>query len=204
MGSSSRMDIVASAILFGVILTTVGRVQANMNSTMYYNTNNYVTQNFVLALSKQIEFDFTKMGYGIDSAKIGLAERNAIRFSYRLRGEQTRRTIGYSVDVAKRASETINPRDLTMVRTENGSVVEQNIGITEFTLTYYNAAMEEISTPVNGARLDSIRAVRVSFRIESFEPIILPEGEQYVSMPWQKLLYPKNLVTFIKGCRHGS
>jgi hypothetical protein len=185
------MDIMASTIIFGILMFTIGRVQVNLNSTMYYNTYNYMTQNYALELSKTIEFDFHKMGFGVSGTKLDTAEADKIRFNYYILNDPTMRTVSYEYGAEDSTSE--NPRDHILYRTENGVTVEHAIGVTEFSLTYLDSTFNVIATPITGAARDSVHAIQVHFRVESHAPIILPDVTQYISVFWEKLIYPRNM-----------
>lgn len=195
MGSSTVLDLLGSAVIFGVLMLTVGRVQVNLNSTMYYNTYTYMTQNYALELSKMIEFDFTKIGYRVPSgtAVIDTADTNKIRFRYRYpRTGGSVRVIRYQFGEADASSE--NPDDRILYRTEDGATVAHKIGLTEFRLTYYDSTYRKLTTPITTQqRIDSIYAIGVYYRVESFSPIIMPDGAQYISVIWEKLIHPRNL-----------
>ncbi len=195
MGSSTVLDLLGSAIIFGVLMLTVGRVQVNLNSTMYYNTYMYMTQNYALELSKMIEFDFTKMGYRVPAgtAQIDEADTNKITFRYQFpRTNGTVRLVRYQVGEADESSE--NPRDFILYRTEGTSTVAHKLGLTEFRLTYYDSTYRQLTTPLTTQqRIDSIYAIRVYYRVESLSPIIMPDGSQYISVIWEKLIHPRNL-----------
>ncbi|HEX9828991.1 MAG TPA: hypothetical protein VGB10_02155 [Bacteroidota bacterium] len=191
MGSSAMMDIMASTIIFGSLMFTIGRVQINMNSTMYYNTYNYMTQNYALELAKTVEFDFHKMGFNVSGTKVDTAEANKIRFKYYILNDATMRTVTYELGPEDPASE--NPDDHTLYRTENGVTVEHNIGVTEFSMTYLDSTFNTLTAPVTGASRDSIHAIQVYFRVQSHAPIILPDITTYISVFWEKLIYPRNM-----------
>ena len=195
MGSSTMMDIMASTIIFGTLMFTIGRVQINMNSTMYYNTYNYMTQNYALELAKVIEHDFHKMGFGISGVKVDTAETTKIRFKYYILGNATMRTVTYSLGSLDSTSQ--NPNDHIFYRTENGVTVQQNVGVTEFKLTYLDSLFRPLTAPVTGASRDSIHAIQVHFRVESHAPIILPDVTTYISVFWEKLIYPRNMGNLI-------
>jgi hypothetical protein len=186
------LDFLGSTIVFGVLLLTVGRVQVNLNSTLYYNTYNYMTQNYAIEFSKNIEFEFNKIGYHVTGTKIDTADVDKIRFSYKERNSTTLVTVTYWKGVADATSR--NPHDFLMLKkTNSGAVQQQCPGLTEFRLTYLNASFQTMSTPITGSRTDSIHAIRVNFRVESFEPIIMADRTDYISIYWEKLIYPRNL-----------
>ncbi|MGH2567070.1 MAG: hypothetical protein ACRDGA_01940 [Bacteroidota bacterium] len=198
MGSSTMLDFISSMIIFAVLMLTVGRVQVNLNSTLYYNTINYMTQNYALELSKIVEFDFHKMGYGVTgaTAKIDTADTNRITFKYHLQNSATERQITYRLDAGDADSE--NPRDSVLYRIEkigaaSAVSVPYRMGVTAFRLRYYKSNFTELSTPVDATYRDSIHSIQVHFRVESPEPIIMPDVTQYISIFWEKLIYPRNI-----------
>jgi hypothetical protein len=195
MGSSTVLDLLGSAAVFGILLLTVGRVQVNLNSTLYYNTYTYMTQNYALELSKIIEHDFTKIGYRIPAgtAAIDTADTNRIQFSYRYpRVDGSHRTVRYRLGPSDATSQ--NPRDSILYRTENSATTAFTIGLTEFRLTYLDSLYRTMSTPITTlARADSIYAIRVYYKVQSFEPVVVTGEPQYISVIWDKLIYPRNI-----------
>jgi hypothetical protein len=195
MGTSAMLDFVGSSIIFAVLILTVARVQVNLNSTMYHNTINYATQDYTLSLSKQIEFDFHKIGYRVDSAKVSTATGSEITFRYYIRNDtaNTLRVITYKVDETEVDTLSSNPRAFPLRRIENGDTIVQHLGLTQFLIRYYDPNLVELTPPVTGSYLDSIRAIKVFFRLESLEPVIMPDATRFISVIWEKLMYPRNM-----------
>lgn len=195
MGTSTMLDFLGSTIIFGMLLLTVGRVQVNLNSTLYYNTYNYMTQNYALEFAKVLEWEFNKIGWHVSGTKIDTAQVDKIRFSFHylnMNGTEGSATVTYwkgGLDTTSR-----NPRDFLMMKKMNAGAVQQQCpGLTEFRLTYLNAEMRPMTAPVTGTSRDSIHAILISFRTESFEPIVMSDRTDYISIYWEKLIYPRNL-----------
>lgn len=195
MGSSAMLDFLGSTIVFGVLLLTVGRVQVNLNSTLYYNTYNYMTQNYALEFAKTLEWEFDKIGWHVAGSKIDTADVSRIRFNFHYldqAGAEQPATVTYWKGGLDSTSK--NPRDFQMMKKMNAGAVQQQCpGLTEFRLSYLDADLKPMSTPITGTRTDSIHAILVNFRTESFEPIIRPDRTDYISVYWEKLIYPRNL-----------
>ena len=195
MGTSTMLDFLGSTIVFGVLLLTVGRVQVNLNSTLYYNTYNYMTQNYALEFCKTVEWEFNKIGWHVSGSKIDTADVNKIRFNFHYlnqAGTEQSATVTYwkgGLDATSR-----NPRDFVMWKKMNAGANQQQCpGLTDFRLAFLNNDLKAMTTPITGSRTDSIHAILVSFRVESFEPIIMADRTDYISIYWEKLIYPRNL-----------
>lgn len=201
---SSMIDMVGAAILYGILLLVLSRVQANMNTTMQMNTFNLETQTTAVVLARQIEADLTKAGYrtGSSTQRIAIAEPTRIAFNGALTYGGTVDSVIYFWDTSADAT-TMNPRDRRFMRyaMSNGRTVSQRLGMTDFYIAYYDAAQHRMGSinpmgsTVPPESLGYIRAVDVRFRVESFENITNtgPDTSGYFKITWEKLLYPRNL-----------
>jgi hypothetical protein len=191
---SAMFDVVASSILFGILILAVARVQGNLNSTMYQNTYNMTTQTTAVEIARQVEHDFTKIGYRVTGQKVFTADSTEIRFSGALSYggpiESVRHFWSDSPDTT-----TMNPLDHRLIRaTTSGGAISQRLGITVFQLTYFDTLHNRIPTPVTGlAALSAIRSIKVQIRFESFEPIPEADTSLYFAVNWEKIIYPRNL-----------
>lgn len=191
---STMLDMVGSAIIFGILLLTVARMQGNLNSTMYQNTFNLNTQTAAVNLARQIEHDFTKMGYRVIGQKITNADTNAVTFNGALSYGGTVESVTYSVGNADTSS--INPGDYYLQRQVVSGLVKQRVGLISFTLNYFDTSGNKMTTPISGASaFAAVRAINVKFRLESWEPIrtLNDTTPYYYAVSWEKLIYPRNL-----------
>ena len=191
---SSMIDMVGAAILFGVLILAVGRVQGNLNQTMAQNTFNLNTQSEAVSLARLIEYEVSKAGYGVTGSKISTADSQRIAFKGAM-------TYGGPVDsVAYFAGEadttTRNPDDFRFVRyAKSSGALSQRIVMTQFIITYFDSSNTRMSSPVTGTALNAIRGVNFKFRVESAEPVtdISTGLSNYNAVTWEKLIYPRNL-----------
>jgi len=197
---STMLDMVGAAILFGVLILAVGRVQGNLNSTMYQNTFNLNTQGEAVLMARIIEYELAKAGYGVSGNKISVADSTRIAFQGAMRYGGAVDSISYYTGIAD--STTMNPYDFKFVRYARsaGSALSQRVGMTYFRLFYYDTTNTMMSTPVTGSsNLAAIRSIRVKFRVESLEPITsavtgdTSYNARYNAVSWEKLIYPRNL-----------
>jgi hypothetical protein len=193
--SSSIIDMITSTMIFGVLALTVARVQANINISMYENQYNVVTQTNAVELARQIEWDFTKAGYQVTGDKILIADSTRIEFKADLDSKQFVNTLIYTVGDTSQCSMTMNKNDFPMFRTQDGRSVKQNWGLTYFRLTYYDEMNKKIPTPItNTTDLKKIHAIRVSFRLESPEPVVSLQDTVWSAVSWEKTIVPRNLI----------
>lgn len=191
---SSLIDMIGAAILFGVLILAVGRIQGNLNSTLYQNTFNLNTQSQAVALARQFEYELAKAGYGVTGSKITAADSTKITFTGKMRFGGAVDSISYYTGAAD--SSTKNPDDFRFVRyAKSTGALSQRLVMTYFKLSYFDTTNTKLSTPVTGANLDAIRAINIKFRVESAEPVTdATTGlSNYNAVTWEKLIYPRNL-----------
>lgn len=191
---ASMLDMIGAAILFGVLILAVGRVQGNLNQTMAQNTFNINTQTEAVNLARIIEYEVAKAGYGVTGAKVLIADSTMIAFKGAMTYGGTVDSIVYSTGAAD--TSTMNPNDYRFVRyAKSHGTLSQRLGMTDFLISYFDTTNTRMTTPVTGAGLTAIRGIGIRFRVESAEPItdISTGLSNYNAVTWQKLIYPRNL-----------
>ena len=191
---SSVMDMIGSAILFGILALTIIRVQGNLNTTMMENTLNLNTQSYAVALAREIEHDLTKAGYGVTGSKILKADSTEIAFKGAQIYGGSLDSIAYSIGAADTSS--MNPNDFLFIRTAmTGGPLSIRCGMTYFKISYYDSLNNILHTPVTGIALSAIRGINIKFRVESLDPVTDPLTDfvNYFAVSWEKLIYPRNL-----------
>ena len=192
--SSVLVDMITATLIFGVLALTAARVQANINLTMYENQYNVVTQTNAVELARQIESDFTKIGYHISGQKIFAADSTKIQFTADLNNIKSTNTLIYSIGDRSQCAMTANKNDFPLFRSQDAKTVTQNWGLTYFKLTYYDSTNRKIATPITGtANLARIHAICTSFRLESPDPVIDGKDTVWSAVTWKKTIIPRNL-----------
>jgi len=191
------IDYIASVMIFGLLVLTVGRIQTNINTTMYQNTFSVQVQGNAVQLARQLEYDVLKMGYHVYGQRIYWAWSKGMvwRAASSPSGWDTTIRYGYRTGSTSDASQTYNPRDFPLYRYEDGSWYKQNWGLTEFEISYFDSVDGALSVPrYSQDSTDHIKAIDIRFTIESAEPVIGPYGDTtWNSVTWQKRMYPRNL-----------
>ncbi len=191
---SSLIDMIGAAILFGVLILAVGRLQGNLNSTLYQNTFNLNTQSVAISVARQIEYEIAKAGYGVTGSKISVADSTRIAFTGSMTFGGAVDSISYYTGAVD--SSTKNPDDFRFIRYARSSgTLSQRLVMTYFLISYFDTTNTRMSTPVTGAGLNAIRGINIKFRVESPEPVTdAATGlSNYNAVTWEKLIYPRNL-----------
>ncbi|MGB2868927.1 MAG: hypothetical protein WBD36_10775 [Bacteroidota bacterium] len=195
----AMFDYAFSTIVFGVLVFTVARIQININSTLYQNTQTIITQDNAVELARQFEYDFLKIGHKISGQKLFYADTNRIDFKTCLLNNNTVYTISYTTGTTSASAWSNNPNDFPIIRSSidavNGTfIAPRQYGVVEFKLFYYDSINGLLATPMTtAAQLAYVRAIKIKFRFESFEPVITATDTVWAGVTWEKLLFPRNL-----------
>jgi hypothetical protein len=191
---STMFDYIGSIIIFAVLAITVARVQMNINSTVAQNSFSVITQQNSVGIARQVEHDFLKIGYHVSGQKIFYADTAKIVFKGDLQNVGTPDSVIYAAGTTSQAASTQNPRDFPLFRTVNGSIIQQNWGLTSLYITYFDSNSAVITPPVlTTARCNLIRGIDVRLRVESPAPVYTYYDTTWSSVAWEKLLLPRNL-----------
>jgi hypothetical protein len=188
------LDYIASMLIFGILLLTIARVQSNINTTLYLNTQSIVTQGNATSLARQIEWDFLKIGHRVPGQKISYADSVRIAFKSDLENRHIVDDVNYTIGSTSNLTSTFNPRDFHLFRNVGGSTITQNFGLVEFKLHYVDSLYRPIPMPITTVSACArIKGIYVSFRVEASEPTVTAVDTQWAAVSWQKLLFPRNL-----------
>jgi len=188
------LDYIASMLIFGILILTIARVQSNINTTLYLNTQSIVTQGNATSLARQIEWDFLKIGHRVPGQKIIYADSISLRFKSDLENRHIIDDVRYRILATSELPSTFNPRDFPLVRETGSGTIKQNFGLVEFKLHYVDSLYRPIPMPITTVSACArIKGIYVSFRVEASEPTVTAVDTQWAAVSWQKLLFPRNL-----------
>lgn len=196
MGFSTIIDIVGSSIVGGLIMLMLFRTQATNVENLYVNGSDLLTQVNLVEVSSLLEFDFDKIGYCEDWRKMPLptesilnADESSIEFVTDVDPFGDLDTIRYFLGSPSELLETPNPNDRMLYRVVNGEDPKgANLGVTEFTIVYYDVMGDELATPV--AECTRIASMELSLRVENTSGY----DRQYMNSFWKQYkLTAKNL-----------
>lgn len=191
----AMLDYIASAIIFGLLVLAVARVQTNINATLYQNTFTVTTQSNAVELARQIEFDFLKIGHHVRGQRVLYASERRIDYRADVLNNMDTLLYRYQTGTIAQAANTVNPLDFPLFRIQAGTALRQNFGLIDFRMSFFDSNNVRIGIPTNVAdTLAKIRGINVYFVAASPEPVIGSAGDTtYSVVTWQKLIFPRNL-----------
>lgn len=195
MGWSTIIDILGAAIIGGLLLLNLLRLNQNVYQVDNATGHDVNLQVEVVNVADVIESDFNKIGYCAnpanitDDPKVTFADSSSIKFQYDEDKDGDYDEIYYYVSGTDALPQTPNPRDRILYRVVNGGypfILSNNI--TEFKLQYMDAFWNVLSTPL--ATPGAANYIKISFRVE--DPFAYDQN--YVEAFWRRLtVTSKNL-----------
>jgi hypothetical protein len=203
MGGQVVLDLISSFVVFGwLLLMTLRGNTANNENYQTLKGDCLVQQNLV-AFTKLLEYDFRKIGFCKEpnnipdpTVAIILADTNKIKFltdvDFGSGPDGVVDTLYYYIGPTSELSMTPNPRDRLIYRVVNHDVAKGTaLGLTTFSLKYYDDQGIQIPTPVSAANLSQIQIIQISICIENVYAGAISEtaplNTQYASAFWQQM-----------------
>ncbi len=189
------IDIIAAAVIAGVMLVSIFGIMNNINQAHFEKTLSTSIQGNVIALARTMEYDFLKIGYHTTDDAIQMADSNSIIFKSDL--QNINNVVSVSYCLGGPVLSTRNPYDYSLIRQVPGEeAMDASVGVTELQFMYFDSLGRQMACPITTkARLDSIKAIRIKIRLESPEPVYSPSTSApvYQGVFWEKTVYPRNL-----------
>lgn len=163
MGFSSLLDILGSTLIGGMLLMILLRMNDAAVQNTFIRTGDLIVQQNLTSIVELLEFDLRKIGYCENweslpdpTRAILSADSNSITFltdvaidSSHLTGDGIVDTLKYWLGPVNeaRVAGTPNPRDRILYRqVNNDPPLSSNLGVTQFSLKYFNALGNEITS----------------------------------------------------------
>ena len=191
------IDQIGAVLIAGFIILMITSSNIRMNdfsAEILYST---IIQREVAEVSKIIDFDFDKIGYGIDGDKIKSADSNSILFytdfitSTYPEGDGTSDALNYSVGTTSEMRNTTNENDMPLYRDTKTASRVLLARVTRFNLSYFDALGNQIPyASLNQSTFrEKIRSIKVICNYESADML----DSTYTSIEWEKKFSPKSL-----------
>lgn len=196
MGFSTILDILASIIMGGILLTTVLRLSDSSAEKTYNYSGELSLQQNLVVIAQILENDFRKMGYCKDWVKfpdptksIASVDTSSIKFYADIDNDGNMDSISYYLGPVSELSSTPNPRDRFLYRVVNTETpVGVNLGVTEFNMKFFDALGVPLTFPITQPSL--ISSYEINIRVES----VYAYDERYSSAFWRQIrLVARNL-----------
>ncbi|MGA9119224.1 MAG: hypothetical protein WB699_07630 [Bacteroidota bacterium] len=202
MGSQTIIDIIGSAVVFGWLFLMT--LQGNLDNSENVQTlkGDLLVQQDLVEVTQLLEYDFRKIGYCAEpnnlpdpTKAILLADTSSIKFLTDVDNgggpNGVLDSIYYYLGPTTELSATPNPRDRFLYRVVDNDLPKgANLGITQFTLKYFDAVGNPITTPVSGPNLQRIQTIQITVRVENVYAASIVDttfNKQYTSAVWQQM-----------------
>lgn len=182
---SSLLDIIGSFIIGGLLLLMILSVNTNMHQMSFEDRLELSIQENLYELTAEIDYDFRKMGYGVQNGSLAIirADSNSISFWADLDNNGTLEQVAYRLGPVSEVSGTENPNDRILHRLINGRSVGGSLGIVEFRLALYD---------IGGAQTWDTKVVKsLDYYIALESPY--PIDGVYARSVWNGTVRPRNL-----------
>ncbi|PJA99549.1 MAG: hypothetical protein CO128_03325 [Ignavibacteriales bacterium CG_4_9_14_3_um_filter_30_11] len=176
MGISTILDIIGSVFVGGLLLLILFRLNTSATGTLYNSNAEINVQQAMVSVVEVLESDFRKIGYCKDWTKIPdpsksilYADSNSIKFLTDVDNVGVVDSLYYYMGSTSQLSSTPNPRDRLLYRVVNTDQAKSsNVGITKFTLKYFDALKNPINeNPVSVPAL--INSIQIDVQVENTE-----------------------------------
>lgn len=198
MGYSTILDILGAAVIGGILLINLLKVNGSLveNESIYSHDKNL--QIDLVIAATVLERDFSLLGYVKNVNQVGFnqnifaGDSVSIRFRSDIDNNGTIDTISYFISDTSALSHTPNPRDRMLYRRINSDfpfVLANNI--TRFRLTYLNTSLAEVTPPI--VLTTPVNYVRIEIRVE--DPYAF--DNKYSEAIWRRITVSTNVINRI-------
>ncbi|OGU73259.1 MAG: hypothetical protein A2V93_03055 [Ignavibacteria bacterium RBG_16_34_14] len=189
MGFSSLLDIIGSTLIGGMLLLILFRLNDASAENTYNNSGELTSQQNISTVVQILETDFRKIGFCKDWNKIPnptqaiiLADSNKIKFLTDVEADGNVDTMYYYIGSTNEILTTPNPRDRYLYRVVNGELpVKVNLGITEFSLLYFDVISDTLSFPITVP--GAIQSMQINVAVENVDAY----DNEYSSVFWRQI-----------------
>ncbi len=157
------IELAGSFIIGGMLLLSILSLNADIMETATLNNLGTNAQKNVTTIVSILEYDFRKIGYRVPSGTVAITTMTdtIIAFLGDVDNDSNVDNISYYLGPKSEPSETDNPNDRYLYRNFNGTADDVALGITNWTLTYYDISGSITVTPAN------VRSIIISFTVET-------------------------------------
>lgn len=196
-----NLNLISGSIVSGMVLLTIGMMNRGVNYNSQDITLSSIKQEQKIELSEVLSHDLPKIGYTSDNSLdtlIAYADEKSIAYYSNIDNSADGSVELVTWELTNEADvSTDNPNDYKLVRTVGGTTTNISLGITTFTLNYYDklGGTTPLTTPLSSADMDNVKQIEVVLVLESGESIQYSQntGEKFVKSAWVKRFTPRNL-----------
>ncbi|HBX64931.1 MAG: hypothetical protein CL670_08910 [Balneola sp.] len=194
-----NFGIIISYIIAGFLSITILMVTYNVGFSNQEVTTTLIKKTHSRSIQDIIVNDIPKIGYQnktVLANKFVTADSDEISFYSDLNNDGTINQITWKyTDLPSPGSK--NPNDNILRRTVDGDETEINVGVTSFTIRYYDeyGSTTPMATPISSSNFDDIIQIEVELELQSSYDLSYrnSDDENYITTSWQKRFSPVNL-----------
>ena len=187
-------ETVLALFFAGWIMLMAIKIHTNTSVHLYNTQENVITQQNLYLMTRILEYDLRKVGYGLANplGAIHQSDSNRIIFSY----DKNPFKVFDSIRVEYKIKYLNNKKsEMRLQRIENRHKRTLfPFKIARFRLKYYNQTGQLLPTPVRADSLSSIKEIEIFIALESKEKTARKYGKVF----YKTRVVPKNLLTNYK------
>ena len=196
MGISVLLDILGSTVIGGILMMNLFQINNTAVENNYTGNGELIAQTNLSTIVQVLEHDFRKIGYCADWQKIPIptqaiisADSTSIKYLTDVDSDGNVDSMYYYLGPTSELTETPNPRDRLLYRVVNNEApVGVNLGVTEFSLCFFDVLGNPISFPITVP--GEIYTMQIDITVED----VAAYDEQYSTAFWRQIrLAAKNL-----------
>ncbi len=196
MGISVLLDILGSTVIGGILMMNLFQINNTAVENNYTGNGELIAQTNLSTIVQVLEYDFRKIGYCADWQKIPIptqaiisADSTSIKYLTDVDSDGNVDSMYYYLGPTSELTETPNPRDRLLYRVVNNEApVGVNLGVTEFSLCFFDVLGNLISFPITVP--GEIYTMQIDITVED----VAAYDEQYSTAFWRQIrLAAKNL-----------
>ncbi len=177
-----NMGLITSFIVGGMLLLSMLALSSTVSQNAANTTLNLIAKSNVSTITEIVQNDFRRIGFGVSGTAITAMNANSITFQSTFNTASVS-TVRWMFDVTGSVMTTQNPNDRPLRRTVNGAVSDISLVVTDFTLTYFDAAGNVTAVPAN------VRSIRVRITCGSADAY----ADYYGIGHWEGVITPRAL-----------
>lgn len=154
MGYTTIMDLLISAVIGGILMLLLFRLNENAAGNTFAYGGELTVQETLVSTVRMLEADLRLIGCSIKqelipdaSLAILYADTSTIRFLADIELKGTVDTVCYYLGSRTELEETPNPLDRVLHRRVNGITDGQSIGVVRFSLKYFDVLKNPVALP---------------------------------------------------------
>ena len=196
MGISVLLDILGSTVIGGILMMNLFQINNTAVENNYTGNGELIAQTNLATIVQVLEYDFRKIGYCADWQKIPVptqaiisADSTSIKYLTDVDSDGNVDSMYYYLGPTSELLSTPNPRDRLLYRVVNNEApVGVNLGVTEFSLCFFDVLGNLISFPITVP--GEIYTMQIDITVED----VAAYDEQYSTAFWRQIrLAAKNL-----------